>query len=263
MLTIEAGGPPSYTQATSLPTPLSATNRPLRRPLPQAAHAPLQRPVAAQRPSSANPALAQPQTRPQYIITTASGPSTMQYVAYPQEQVLQHQAQHVVYSGQPLYTLSQPYASGPQPVVIEQNQTIIQQSAGGQDLTLAQMQMQVAQQSATDQLLLQQYAETQRTMLAQAQVASTQQPVYVDQDIYIDQGQYVDVTNIQENNLNANVDYSATTEVIAFTDAGYADAYATGAAGDELVYVDEADMNGDYYNVEYEAVATGETYEAT
>ncbi len=125
---------------------------------------------------------------------------------------------------------------------------------------LAQLQMQIAQQNATGQMLSQQNAQTQNMMLAQAQVASSQQPVYVDQNIYVDQGQYLDVTDVQQNNMTMYTDYSATTDV-GFMDMNYAEAYATRTAGEELVYADEAATTGDYYEVEHEADASYETYE--
>jgi hypothetical protein len=151
--------------------------------------------------------------------------------------------------------------SDPQPLIIEQNQTIIQQTSDGQDLMFAQLQMQMAQQSATDQLLLQQNADTQNMMLAQAQMASAQQPVCVEQNIYVNQSQNVDICNVQENNVTAYADYGGTGEVVTFADVGYG-TYATETAGEEVVYVDEGAAAEEFYEVEYEEDATGEMYEA-
>ncbi|KAJ9613020.1 hypothetical protein H2200_002961 [Cladophialophora chaetospira] len=248
--------PPSYAQATAVPVATTATIRPARRPLPQSVHAPLLRPVTVQRPPP------QPQTGPQYTTALAADPTTVQYITHPQEQIVQYQAQQVVSAAQPPYGPAQPFTAGSQPVVIEQNQSIIQQSTNGQDLMLAQMQMQMAQQSAADQLLLQQNANVQSMMLARSQVTSAQQPVLVDQNIYVDQSQQVDVTNFQETNMTAYTDYGAATEVVTFADTGYEEAYVTGTAGEELVFADETSAAGDYYEVEYEIDAADEIYGA-
>ncbi|EXJ55531.1 hypothetical protein A1O7_08459 [Cladophialophora yegresii CBS 114405] len=268
-LTIDASiSPPSYAQATGQPASTSGagTARPPRRPLPQSAITRPQRPVA-ERPSG-NPG------------TTVNQPSAAQYATCQLGQTIyQYQNQQVTYADQGMYASIQPMilASNPQPVVIEQNQTIIQQTPAEQDPMFAAMQMQMTQQSATDQLLLlQQNADTQNMMLAQAQMASAQQqqPVYVEETFYVDQSQNVEVCNVEEDNMTAYTaytdytDYGGTAEVVSYTDAMYGEgeAYATGTAGDEVVYIEEdaTAVAGGSYAVDYqaEAMGTGEMYEA-
>ncbi|KIW64049.1 hypothetical protein PV04_09009 [Phialophora macrospora] len=242
-LTIDASsGPPSYAQATGQPASTPVTARPPRRPLSQAATTRPQRPVAG-RPSG-NPA------------ATVGQPGTAQYVTYQPEQPI-YQSQQVIYADQGSYASTQLMASDPQPLIVEQNQTIIQQSSGGQDAMMAQLQMQMAQQSATDQLLSQQNADTQNMLLAQAQMASAQ-PVCVEQNFYVDQSQNMDICNVQENNMTAYADYGGTDEVVTFAAAGYVEAYAMETAGEEVVYVEDGAAE-DWF---YEADATGEMYEA-
>ncbi|OCT44761.1 hypothetical protein CLCR_05543 [Cladophialophora carrionii] len=248
-LTIDASiSPPSYAQATGQPPSTPGTSRPPRRPLPQTATTRPQRPDVG-RPSG-NPA------------ATVSQPSAAQYATYQPEQPI-YQSQQVIYADQGMYASSQPVTSNPQSIFIEQNQTIIQQTPAEQDPMFAAMQMQMAQQNATDQLLFQQNADTQSMMLAQTQMASAQQPVCVEQTVHIDQSQNVDVCNVQENNLAAYTDYSVTGEVVTYTDAMYGETYGTGTVGEEVLYVDEGAAAEGFYEVDYQADATGtgEMYE--
>ncbi len=158
---------------------------------------------------------------------------------------------------QSTYVPAQTLATAPgQTNVVEQNQTVILQQDDTQNMMLAQAQLAMVQQRVTDQMIMQQQVDTQNMMLAQTQMAVSQQTPG-GQTVYVDQGQY-DVTYVQDTNTTV---YDGATETVALTDASaYEQGYVVeGLAGEELVYAEQDPVTGEYYEVEYEVDATGDT----
>jgi hypothetical protein len=277
--------PPSYIQATTPPAAIPGMTQAQAGPLPQTINLPPQRPVAVQQ-HNLVPAPLRPQSQ---ALQQPIGGQPVSYV--PQQTIYQSQQPYI---DPAIYTTTQSSAAPAptQPIVVENNSTVVQQSTDGQDFMLAQMQMQLQmamaqqQQSATNELLLQQQANTQNMMLAQAQAQQTavQQTVYVDQNVYIDQSsqsvtavdeqsvmfasmQDTTVVNVQDNSVtgiqdSTDVTFEESTEIVTFDETDYVDSSAVVGTEDEEVYFEEDTATADFCEEEYVVDDTEDAYAA-
>lgn len=265
-------GLPSYAEATnpSTPAPNPPGVRPPRKPVSQPASIPFSGSAA----TSGSP-----------MDSTAPGPVQQQAdpsqnhtpgISNPPAAINPPVVQYIIQSPpsqQPGYGPNQignPFAQGltapaPQPVTIQQNQTtVVQQSTSSDttDLMLAQLQMAMTQQqSTTSNQFLQQTPTTQPVMVDQSVYVDQSQYVNVDtttvgdsSTTYIDQTQYVDVENTVG---NPTLGDTATNTYVDYTDTTEVVTFVDPTDGE--VYVTSKEQEGVVY-VQQDAT-TGEFYE--